>query len=65
MADERRPEAPASRAGSWGWPLGLALALAAMIATSLTVLGIAITHPDAAVEAHPLAAGGASPRPAD
>ena len=47
------------------WPLGLGIALAAMIATSLGVLAIAITHPDAQVEAHPLAAGGAPPRPAD
>jgi hypothetical protein len=36
-----------------------------MIATSLSVLAIAITHPDARVEAHPLAAGGAPPRAAD
>jgi hypothetical protein len=47
------------------WPWGLGLALAAMIAGSLAVLGIAITHPDADVEAHPLAADGAPPRAAD
>jgi hypothetical protein len=47
------------------WPLCLALALAAMIATSLAVLGIAIVHPDAPVAAHPLAAGDAAPRSAD
>jgi hypothetical protein len=47
------------------WPWGLGIALAAMIATSLSVLAIAIAHPDARVEAHPLAAGGAPPRAAD
>jgi hypothetical protein len=58
MADE----APRERSL---WPFGLAVALAAMIATSLAVLGIAIAHPDPAVEAHPLAAEGAAPRAAD
>jgi hypothetical protein len=47
------------------WPWALALALAAMIAGSLGVLAIAILHPDARVEAHPLAEGGAPPRAAD
>jgi len=47
------------------WPLGLALALAAMIGASLTVLGLAIAHPDARVEAHPLATADEAPRPAD
>ena len=47
------------------WPLVLALALAAMIATSLAVLGIAIAYPDAAVRAHPLAVGADAPRAAD
>jgi hypothetical protein len=47
------------------WPLGLALALAAMIAGSLGVLGLAIAHPDATVAAHPLATAGAPPRAAD
>jgi membrane protein implicated in regulation of membrane protease activity len=46
------------------WPLGLALALAAMITGSLSLLWIATTHPDAAVTAHPLAADGAPPRAA-
>jgi hypothetical protein len=50
MADERET------GRSW-WPLGLGLALAAMITVSLSVLGIALAHPDASVEAHPLAAG--------
>jgi hypothetical protein len=43
----------------------LAFALAAMIAGSLGVLGIALAHPDPTVTAHPLAAGGAPPRAAD
>ncbi|MEN8159231.1 MAG: hypothetical protein ABFS41_04060 [Myxococcota bacterium] len=47
------------------WPWGLAIALALMIGASLTVLGIAIAKPDARVEAHPLAADGTAPRPAD
>jgi hypothetical protein len=47
------------------WPWGLAIALALGICGSLTVLGIAIAKPDAQVEAHPLAADGAQPRPAD
>jgi hypothetical protein len=47
------------------WPLGLALALAAMIAASLSVLGIALAHPDAEVVSHPLATGGVAPRAAD
>jgi hypothetical protein len=47
------------------WPWALALALAAMIASSLGVLGIAIAHPDAPVLAHPLATGDAPPRAAD
>jgi hypothetical protein len=46
------------------WPLGLALALAAMIGVSLTLLGIASTHRDADVVVHPLAGTGAPPRPA-
>ena len=46
------------------WPLGLALALAAMITGSLSLLWIATTHPDAAVTLHPLATAGAPPRPA-
>lgn len=55
---------PAARRSLWPWALGLALA--AMIASSLAVLGIAITHPDAHVTAHPLApADGAPPRAAD
>ena len=54
---------PEPRRSLWPWALGLALA--AMIAGSLSVLAIAITHPDARVEAHPLAAGGAPPRAAD
>jgi hypothetical protein len=59
MADEQLVAQPSR------WPLALALALGAMIATSLAVLAIAIAHPDAAVEAHPLAAGRAAPRAAD
>jgi hypothetical protein len=47
------------------WPWALALALAAMIASSLGVLALAIAHPDARVEAHPLAEGGAPPRGAE
>ena len=58
MADER-----SARRSPWPWALGLALAV--MIAGSLAVLGIAIAHPDAQVEAHPLATDGASPRAAD
>ena len=46
------------------WPWALALALAAMIAGSLGVLGIAIAHPDPTVVAHPLATGDAKPRAA-
>jgi hypothetical protein len=46
------------------WPLGLGLALAAMITGSLSLLWIATAHPDAAVTAHPLATTGAPPRPA-
>jgi hypothetical protein len=53
------------RAESSIWPWALGLALAIMIAGSLGVLGIAITHPDADVEAHPLAADGTPPRAAD
>ena len=47
------------------WPLGLALALAGMIAASLAVLGIALAHPDAEVVSHPLSPGGVTPRAAD
>jgi hypothetical protein len=54
---------PAVNRSLWPWALGLALA--AMIAGSLTMLGIAITHPDAHVEVHPLETGGAPPRAAD
>jgi hypothetical protein len=50
---------------SWRWPLGLAVALAAMIGASLAVLGIALANPDPPVAAHPLAAGGEPPRAAD
>jgi hypothetical protein len=57
-------EAEAS-AGRSRWPLGLALALAAMIAASLSVLGIALAHPDREVVSHPLAAAGVAPRAAD
>ena len=46
------------------WPLGLALALAAMIGVSLTLLAVATVYRDADVVAHPLAAAGAAPRPA-
>jgi hypothetical protein len=59
MADET------ARPASWHWPLGLAVALAAMIGTSLAVLGIAIANPDPPVAAHPLAAGAAPPRASD
>jgi hypothetical protein len=58
MAAEGRPHRSA-------WPYGLALALAAMISVSLTLLGIAIAYPDAQVEAHPLAVDGTPPRSAD
>ena len=53
-----------SSAGRSLWPLGLALALALMVAGSLSLLWIATTHPDATVTAHPLAEGGAPPRAA-
>lgn len=46
------------------WPWALAFALAAMIASSLTLLGIAIAHPDPAVAEHPLATGDVPPRAA-
>ena len=58
MEAERAP-------GRSRWPLGLALALAAMIAASLSVLGIALAHPDGEVVSHPLATGGVAPRAAD
>ncbi len=46
------------------WPYCIAAALAAMIAGSLAVLAIAVTHPDPEVAAHPLAAHGTPPRAA-
>lgn len=65
MADERKRSMAEERAQrSSLWPFGLALALAAMIASSLAVLGIAIAHPDPAVVAHPLVTGGTPSRAA-
>jgi len=47
-----------------GWPFGVAAALVAMIAGSLCMWWLAVTHPDPPVESHPLGSAASPPRAA-